>query len=80
MLERGLDCLVAGAFGPKRMTLLLTPHWSPSLAACLHLLQPGFIGQFLSGATEKGYRVLFFYKNSLKSFKNRFPVYLLKKH
>ena len=77
MLERGLDCLVAGAFGPKRMTLLLIglPH---SLHTSISL-SPASSVDFSPTRQKKGTESFSFTKNTLKSFKNRFPVYLLKK-
>ena len=61
---RGARLLGGWGFWAKKNDLI--PLWPPSFAAFLHLLEPGFIGRFLSGiATEKGNRVLFLNKSSV---------------
>ena len=78
MLERGARLLGGWGFWSEKNDLTLL--WPPSRAASLHLLEPNFIGRFLSGVRQKkGTESFSCIKNSVKSFKNRFPVYLLKK-
>ena len=75
MLERGARLLGGWGFWSEKNDLTLL--WPPSRAASLHLLEPNFIGRFLSGVRQKkGTESFSFIKNSVKSFKNHFPVYI----